>query len=256
MKGSLKRIFCVRIGVEVATNVSSEISTAQSFIIVGQDATRTMLTYIDPKSFITKDDIDLSLLEKGKIIYLSGYILDSKEGIEVAKYVMDFSKKAHKKIAMTLANQHCVARHRELFLEIIDNYLDFVFANKLEINALLGTSAIEESIKILLEKCKNNNTVYTITAGSEPTILIHKGTIITVPVPNVPQIIDKTGIGSIFASGILYGYLKGYPLGKCVELGNRAAAQVIGNLGARPSSELSSLLDHNYQETNQGNYPW
>lgn len=230
-------------GIKTAMYYAGELTTSQCFVIVGKDSVRTMLTYIDPQSYITKDDIDLGILEKGKVIYLSGYMLDYKEGIEAAKTILDFAKAKGKKIAITLSSQICAAKHQKSFLAIIDNYANFVFANTAEINILFGTKTIDEAIKIMVDKSQKKDCIFAIGDCDNPSIVVQKGVVTTNPRKGLSEISDKTGYGSAFASGILYGYLQGYGMQQCAELGNAAAEQVIGHLGARPSSEFVLLLD-------------
>jgi sugar/nucleoside kinase (ribokinase family) len=46
------------------------------------------------------------------------------------------------------------------------------------------------------------------------------------------NVVDTTGAGDLFASGFLWGYLKGYPLKKCGELGNLLGSHCVEVLGA------------------------
>lgn len=230
-------------GIKTAMYYAVEITTSQCFVIVGKDGVRTMMTYIDPQSYITKDDIDLGILEKAKIIYLSGYMLDYKEGVESAKTILDFAKAKGKKVAITLSSQLCASKHQKSFLGIIDNYANFVFANTAEINILFGTKTIDEAIRIMLDKSQKKDCIFAIGDSDNPSLVIQKGVLTTSPRRVLSETSDKTGYGSAFASGILYGYLQGYPMQQCADLGNAAAEEVISNLGARPASEFVLLLD-------------
>jgi sugar/nucleoside kinase (ribokinase family) len=55
--------------------------------------------------------------------------------------------------------------------------------------------------------------------------------------------VDTTGGGDMYVSGFLYGLLHGQDLAKSARLGNMAAIEVLKQLGARPKSDLSELLD-------------
>ena len=59
------------------------------------------------------------------------------------------------------------------------------------------------------------------------------------PVPG--GVIDTTGAGDLYASGMLYGLSHGYDLPTCGRLGALAAAEVISHVGARPVTPLASL---------------
>ena len=45
------------------------------------------------------------------------------------------------------------------------------------------------------------------------------------------QVVDPTGCGDAFRGGLLYGLERGWPLARCVELGNRMGALKIAQAG-------------------------
>jgi sugar/nucleoside kinase (ribokinase family) len=57
----------------------------------------------------------------------------------------------------------------------------------------------------------------------------------------VQSLVDTTGAGDLYASGVLYGLSRGLDLAACGRLGSLAAAEVISHVGARPMVPLSSL---------------
>ena len=50
--------------------------TGRCLILVSPDGQRTMSTYLGASVGLTPDDIDQSLIERGKILYLEGYLWD------------------------------------------------------------------------------------------------------------------------------------------------------------------------------------
>jgi sugar/nucleoside kinase (ribokinase family) len=57
----------------------------------------------------------------------------------------------------------------------------------------------------------------------------------------VEAVVDTTGAGDLYASGVLYGLAQGLDLPTCVRLGSLAAAEVIAHVGARPMVPLADL---------------
>ena len=55
--------------------------------------------------------------------------------------------------------------------------------------------------------------------------------------------IDSTGAGDLYAAGLLYGLTHGLPLAACGRLGGLAAAEVLGQYGARPERPLALLVE-------------
>ena len=61
----------------------------------------------------------------------------------------------------------------------------------------------------------------------------------------MPEVVDTTGAGDLYASGFLFGYTHDLGLEKAGRLGSLAAAEVISHLGARPEVELAKLAKSN-----------
>ena len=53
---------------------------------------------------------------------------------------------------------------------------------------------------------------------------------------------ETTGAGDLYASGFLYGLARGWDLLSCADLGNRCAAEIITQLGARSMRPLNELV--------------
>lgn len=58
------------------------------------------------------------------------------------------------------------------------------------------------------------------------------------------QVVDATGAGDLFASGFLYGRLRGYPLQRCAQIGCMAGGAVVQTLGAEMSPANWEWLHH------------
>ena len=62
-----------------------------------------------------------------------------------------------------------------------------------------------------------------------------------VPARPVSNVVDTTGAGDLFAAGFLAGLSRGAPLRRCADLGALGAAEIIQQLGARPTTDLRAL---------------
>jgi sugar/nucleoside kinase (ribokinase family) len=72
-------------------------------------------------------------------------------------------------------------------------------------------------------------------------VIVASGETIEIRADAVPEVVDVTGAGDLYAAGFLYGLTRGLPLDTCGRLGSLAAAEVIGHIGARPESPLREL---------------
>jgi len=55
--------------------------------------------------------------------------------------------------------------------------------------------------------------------------------------------VDTTGAGDLYAAGFLYGLTHGQDPMSAARLGGACAAEVISHLGARPQSDITSLVN-------------
>ena len=76
-------------------------------------------------------------------------------------------------------------------------------------------------------------------------MIVAAGETIEIAAELVPEVVDLTGAGDLYAAGFLYGLTQGAPLPACGRLGSLAAGEVIGHIGARPERPLRKLAERN-----------
>ena len=70
------------------------------------------------------------------------------------------------KVAMSLSDQFCVERHKNQFLDLVENKLDIVFANEQEILSLINSKSFNDAVSY----SKNLNKNIVITRGEKGAI--------------------------------------------------------------------------------------
>lgn len=221
-------------GVEFSSHGNHKNSSAKSFILVTPDAHRTMCTYLGCASQITKNDIKEEVFEGASILYLEGYLWDAPETILALKKAIFYAKKHHVKVAFSLSDSFCVSRHKEEFLDLIQNDLNILFANESE--ALELAPNYKEIFHY------NPDLISLITKSEKGCEVITNKKTFVKPAAKIEKLIDTTGAGDAFAAGFLYGFANGYDLEKSAELGNFLASKIIQKFGARfEEDEIKSL---------------
>jgi sugar/nucleoside kinase (ribokinase family) len=220
----------------------SSLSTGRSLVIVTEDGARTMCTYLGSSEDISKEDVSEDLIAQSKILFLTGFLMDCKNGKDATMAAIEFAKKNNCKIAFSLSDSLCVERHKKDFIDLVDNHIDILFANKKEINALFGVDNHEESVKKITEKFAGKDKLAALTCSADGVVIIHKDAPIKVEGVKVEEIKDSTGAGSLFVSGFLFAHASGFDLEKAGRLGNMAAAEGLKHLGARPLIKLKDLI--------------
>lgn len=222
-------------GVDFDTPSSEEgLASGCSYILVTPDAERTMCTYLGAAASVSEDDIDENIIADSKVLYLEGYLWDSEAASKAFHKAIECAKRSGCKVALALSDPYCVGRHREMFLSLLQNDTDILFANEEEILSLFEVETITEALNLLVSKA----VLGVITRGSEGAAVVSDGGIRWVPTNKVHNVVDTTGAGDAFAAGFLYGYTQGLDLNRCAEIGNKLGAEIIQHTGAR-------LLDNN-----------
>ncbi len=215
-----------------ASNNSSDNLSAKSFVLITPDAERTMCTYLGCAADIGKNAIDQTTVASSNILYLEGYLWDKSETIAALKFAIEVAKKSATKIALSLSDGFCVDRHREDFLELIKNDLDYLFCNEVEIRKLCNSEEISSAA--LQNLCQTNNKLtILVTRSQHGCLLVSNKEILITAAEKVEKVVDTTGAGDAFAAGYFHGLAQNMNNEDCCKMANLLAAQVIQKFGAR-----------------------
>jgi len=208
---------------------NENLSTGVSIIFITPDSERTMCTYLGISSQLSKNDISEDHIKNYELIFLEGYLWDKGISEEMFKHVIDLAKKNNVKIAMSLSDIFCVTRHRDNFFKLLINDLNILIGNESEINELMQSSNLLNSIK----EIKKINKLIVITRSENGSMAIFNNEIINCESIKVEKIIDLTGAGDLFAAGFFREFLENSNIKKCLQTGSELAAKVIQKIGAR-----------------------
>jgi sugar/nucleoside kinase (ribokinase family) len=204
---------------------------------VTPDAERTMNTFLGVSSLLCPDDVSTELVAAGQVVYMEGYLYDKPEAKEAYRKAANVAHGAGRKVSLTLSDSFCVDRHRDDFLALVRDDVDLLFANDDELRALYAVDTVAEGVDRVREDCE----LAAITVGPEGSLVVTRDDVVEVKAEPVERVVDTTGAGDLYAAGFLHGYTQGADLAECGRLGSIAAAQVIGDVGARPFVPLRRL---------------
>jgi sugar/nucleoside kinase (ribokinase family) len=211
--------------------------TGRCLILVTPDAQRTMSTFLGASVRLGPADVDRRLIARGKILYLEGYLFDPPEAQEAFRTAAAIAHEAGRKVALTLSDPFCVERHRAAFLDLVEHHVDILFANELEICALYRVRDFDAALPHVRGHCE----LAALTRSAKGSVLVNGDRTHVVRAHPVEAVVDTTGAGDLYASGVLYGLAQGLDLPTCGRLGSLAAAEVIAHVGARPMVPLADL---------------
>ena len=213
-------------------------ATARCLVQVTPDAERTMNTYLGIAALLGPADVDADLVASAGITYCEGYLWDVQVAKDAIRVAMAAAASAGRTVALALSDSYCVERHRDEWLDLIEDRVDVVFANEAEVCALHLTDDLGTARKLTAEMTRT----VVITRGARGSVAVRGSEAEVVPAVEVPEVVDATGAGDLYAAGFLWGLCRDAPLSRCAELGSLAAAEVIGHVGARPRVTLSQFV--------------
>ena len=209
--------------------------TGTAVALITRDTERTFATHLGAATELSAEDFNPELFEGFDILYLEGYLITDFQVIETACRLARDNKML---VALDLSSYNVVEGFKDQFKEIIEKYVDILFANELEAKAFTGLdpekalTPLSEMVEIVILKVGS--------AGSwikcrEESIRIN-----AFPV----NCLDTTGAGDLYAAGFLYGFSMGLGLEKCGSLGSLLAGRVIETVGARMDREKFTEIKH------------
>ncbi len=212
--------------------------TSKSIIFVTPDAERSMSTFLGASINFNINCINEDLIVNSQLIYIEGYLFDQPEAKKAIYHCCKLAKDKNIQIALSLSDLFCVERHRNDFLELINQFIDIIFANESEIKSLY-----QSSLENCIELVKHDVKIGAITLGSSGAVVFNEQNESVISPIKVKSPVDTTGAGDLFASGFLYGYINKHSIEECGKLASKAAAEIITYFGARPKISLKNLID-------------
>lgn len=217
--------------------LTGDYDTGRCLVYVTPDGERTMCTHLGAANRLSPDDIIEDEIASAGIVFLEGYLFDPADAKRAFAKAASFARTHSRRVALTLSDVFCVEGHRDGFRALIDHQVDILFANEAEIMALYQTD-----FDSALNAARTSPALTIVTRGAKGSIILAPGGDIAVPAAPVPEVVDTTGAGDLFAAGFLYGLSQHMPLARCGALASAAAAEVISHTGARPLMVLKSLI--------------
>lgn len=212
-----------RTGVEMLA-LKNDTPTGRVIAMVTPDGERTFATCLGASIELSPDDIKPELFDGWDIFYIEGYLVANPDMLRKA---IRTAKDKGLRIAIDLASYNVVEESRDFLLELVNEYVDIVFANEKEAFALTGMEP-EDALHYLAERCD----IAVVKVGAKGAFIQHGDQVVTIS-PMKANVVDTTGAGDMWAAGFLAGLINNEPLEKCGQMGAIVAANIIEVIGAK-----------------------
>jgi sugar/nucleoside kinase (ribokinase family) len=213
------------------------LGTGRCVVLITEDADRTMGTYLGAASTLSPAGVSTSLVARGSVVLLEGYLWDVPAAKEAMRHAAATAHASDGSVALSLSDPFCVERHQREFLDLLLDDVDILLGNEEEITMLLGAGSHEAAISAAEE----TGLLVVMTRGAQGAVVLTARGPEAVAAAPAAQVVDTTGAGDLFAAGFLYGLTHGMGPVESTRLGGLCAAEVISHTGARPEADLKAL---------------
>jgi len=206
----------------------SNTNSGHAVALISPDSERTFATFLGAAVELSADDLSSSHFKDFDYFHIEGYLVQNHDLIEKA---LKLAKENNLKISLDLASYNVVEENLEFLNSIVEKYVDIVFANEEEAKAFTGNEPVE-ALNTLAEKCE----IAVVKIGSKGSLIKNGDDIFEIGIIDVnPK--DTTGAGDLYASGFLFGLVKGFSLQRCGEIASILSGKVIEVIGAKMDND-------------------
>ena len=199
-------------------------ATGMAITFVTSDSERTFAVYLGAAMELNASDLSLEMFQGFDIFHIEGYLIQNYDLMERS---MQLARKAGASVSLDLATYTMVEWHRDFLSEMVDKYVDILFANEEEAFAFTGKQPEEA-----LEELSNKSEICIVKIGNKGSLAKFKNISIHENAYEVRPV-DTTGAGDLYASGFLYGIATGADLRVNAQIATLLASNVIQSLGAK-----------------------
>ncbi|KAI3464931.1 hypothetical protein Pfo_021594 [Paulownia fortunei] len=207
--------------------------TAQCVCLVDELGNRTMRPCLSGAIKVQANDLTTADLKGSKWLVVRYAIFN----IEVIQAAIKIAKQEGVSVSLDLASFEMVRKFRLPLLQLLESgSIDLCFANEDEAAELLSdedNAGPESTLEFLAKHCQ----WAVVTLGAKGCIAKHGKEVVRVPAIGEAKAVDATGAGDLFASGFLYGLVKGLSLEECCKIGSCSGGSVIRSLGGEVTPE-------------------
>ena len=222
--GHLYRSSLEQSGVKTTLLTGTKGSGRAMCFITGANAERTFADYMGAALELVPKDLKPEFFEGYDYFHIEGYLVQNQDLIRKA---VQMAKEAGCIISIDMASYNVVESNEAFFHNLVEKYIDIVFANESEARAYTKKEP-REALDELAEQCR----IAIVKVGKDGS-MVKAGDEYHFIDPWPAATIDATGAGDTYAAGFLYAHSLGMPLKVCGEVGSIIAAKVVEVIGTK-----------------------
>lgn len=204
----------------------SEHSSGRSMVFVsGGNAERTFAVYLGAALDLVPEDLKPEYFQGYDYFHIEGYLVQNQALIRRA---VELAHEAGCVISLDMASYNVVESNNAFLHDIVEKYVDIVFANETESRAFTKLEYPRSALEEISRMCS----IAVVKVGKDGS-WVRSGEE-THFIPAWPaRTVDATGAGDTYAAGFLYAHSLGMPLDVCGKVGSIIAAKVVEVVGTK-----------------------
>ena len=222
--GSLYKSDQERNGIKSMLLKGVEASGRAMVFVTAPNAERTFAVYLGAALELAPEDLKPEYFEGYDYFHIEGYLVQNQQ---LLRRAVELAKEAGCYISIDLASYNVVESNEAFLHDIVENYVNIVFANESEAEAFTHKQPREAAHEIA-KICD----IAVVKVGKDGS-MICTGQEFHYINAREAKAIDATGAGDLYAAGFLYGHSLGLPLNVCGEIGSIISAKVVEVIGPK-----------------------
>ena len=222
--GSLFQSDQARNGIKSTLFKGNAASGRAMVFITAPNAERTFAVYLGAAIELVPEDLTLEYFRGHDYFHIEGYLVQNQD---LVRRAVELAKEAGLVISIDMASYNVVESNDAFLHDIIEKYVDIVFANEMEAEAftkMQPREALDEIAKI----CD----IAIVKIGKDGS-MVKSGDEYHYIEAWPADTIDATGAGDMYAAGFLFAHAHGLSLKMCGDIGSIVAAKVVEVIGPK-----------------------
>lgn len=201
-------------------------SSGRSMVFVsGGNSERTFAVYLGAALDLVPEDLDPEWFRGYDYFHIEGYLVQNQALIRRA---VELAHDAGCIISIDMASYNVVESNNAFLHDIVEKYVDIVFANETEARAFTKLPDPRKALDEIALLCDT-----AIVKVGRDGSLVKRGDEFYKIEPYPADPVDATGAGDTYAAGFLYAHSLGMPLEVCGHVGSIIAAKVVEVVGTK-----------------------
>jgi len=193
-------------------------------IITEPNYERTFATYLGAALELEPEDLNPDEFDGYDYLHLEGYLVQNQR---LFRRAVEIGREKNMTISVDLASYNIVESNNAFLHDIVENYVDIVFANEMEARAFTGKDPVK-AIADIAQICD----IAIVKVGAKGSMVLSGDEFHKIR-PRKAVARDATGAGDLYAAGFLYAHSLGMPLDTCGKVGSIISSKVVEIIGSK-----------------------